>query len=91
MDDAVVFDCQEEGSYVLGADIYCEGTHLSQNTVILQANGEYLTSFTVAGTNGKVTQNTQQITLKKGLNRITLTHQAGMVSVEKISIFEAVE
>jgi beta-glucosidase len=88
VDNAVVFDCKEERGYVLGADIYCEGTHLSQNTVILCANEEYLTSFTVAGANGKVTRNEKRVTLKKGLNRITLKEHAKTVSVEKICIYE---
>ena len=88
LDDAVVFDCKEDGNYVLGADIICEGTHLSQNTAILYANDEYITSFTVAGANGRVTKNEKRITLKKGLNRITVKNQAKAISVEKISIYE---
>lgn len=88
MDNVLVFDCKEDGNYVLGADIYCEGTHLSQNTVIVYVNEEYLTSFTVAGSNGSVSKNEKRITLKKGLNRITVKHHAKVVSIEKISIFE---
>lgn len=89
MDNAVVFDCKADGDYILRADVYCEGTHLSQNTVILYANEEYLTSFTVAGSNGQVSKNEKRITLQKGLNRITVTHQIKTVDVKKISIFEA--
>jgi beta-glucosidase len=88
MDNVLVFDCKEDGNYVLGADIYCEGTHLSQNTVIVYVNEEYLTSFTVVGSNGSVSKNEKRITLKKGLNRITVKHHAKAVSIEKISIFE---
>jgi len=88
MDKGIIFDCTEDGNYVLGADVFCEGTHLSQNTVILYANEEYLTSFTVAGSNGKVSKNEKRIALKKGLNKIRVKHQEKVVKVEKISIYE---
>ena len=85
----VVFDCEKEGDYVVGADMDCSGAHLSQNTVILRANGEYLVSFTVAGANGKNTKNEKAVTMKKGPNTITLKRSSTMVSLEKIRIYEA--
>ena len=88
LDDAVVFDCKKDGYYVLGLDILCEGTHLSQNTAIVYANEEYITSYTVAGSNGKVSRNEKRIALKKGPNRIMVENVARAISVEKISIFE---
>lgn len=86
--NAVMFDCKEDGNYVLDADMVCEGIHLAQNTAILYANGEYITSFTLAGANGRITKNEKRITLKKGLNQITVKNPANTVSIVKISIFE---
>lgn len=87
-DHAVVFDCKKEGSYVFGAEVDCTGTHLSQSTVIFHTNGEYLVSFTVAGANGKATQNEKLVTLQEGLNTITLKKHSNLVSVKKICIYE---
>ena len=88
-EQAVVFDCPQEGDYVVSVDVNCSGTHLSQNTVILHANGEYLASFTVAGANGKNTKTERAVTMQAGRNTITLKRNSTMVSLEKIRIYEA--
>lgn len=88
LDKVMVFDCEEDGNYVLGLDILCEGTHLSQNTAIVYANDEYVTSFTVAGSNGKVSKNEKLVALKKGSNHIVVKNAAKAISVERIGIFK---
>lgn len=89
MDNALVFDCPEEGNYVVGVDMDCSGAHLSQNTMIFHADGAYLVSFTVAGANGKATKNEKLVRLKKGPNTITLRPHPKMISLEKICIYKA--
>ena len=87
-ENTVVYDCKKEGTYIFGADIVSNGSQLSQNTAIFYANGEYITSFTVAGANGRVTENEKQITLKEGINQISVKYPEGVISIAKICVFE---
>jgi beta-glucosidase len=87
MEQAVVFACEKDGSYILSADISSVGSQLSQNTAIFYANGEYRTSFTVAGSNGSTTENAKQIVLTAGENRITVKYPQGALAIAGIRIF----
>jgi beta-glucosidase len=82
-----VFLCRQAGTYILCADIASTGSQLSQNTAIFYANGEYVTSFTVAGSNGTVTENAKRITLTEGENRITVKYPKDALSIAKLSIY----
>jgi len=84
----VVCHCAKDGTYILSADIASTGSQLSQNTAIFYANGGYITSFTVAGSNGSVTENAKRVTLTAGENRITVKYPQGALSIEKVRIYE---
>lgn len=87
-DNEVIFDCKQDGRYILETDIICEGTHLSQSTAIFYANGGYITSFTVVGANGRITTDAKFITLKKGENRITVKHPDNVLSIATVRVFK---
>ena len=80
--------CKKEGMYVLKADILSMGTALSQNTAIFYANGKYIASATVCGTNGQVVENIRQVKLAEGVNKITVKYPDKALLIEKISVFE---
>ena len=84
----MVFFCEKSGDYILGADIVSTGPQLSQNTMIFYANGEYITSFTVAGANGDVTENIKRVTLTAGENRIRAKYPQNALSIDRICIYE---
>ncbi len=86
-EQAVVFVCREEGSYILSADIVSTGSQLSQNTAIFYADGEYVTSFTVAGSNGQKNENAKKILLTTGDKCITVKYPKGALSVACIRIY----
>lgn len=86
LDQEVFFTCQQEENYVFCADIISTGSELSQNTAIFYADGEYLTSFTVAGSKGKMTENAKVISLKTGRRCITVKHPCDGLSVARIRI-----
>jgi len=88
LEQEVVYNCEKDGSYILNADIVSKGSQLSQNTAIFYANGDYLTSFTVAGSNGHVTENAKRISLMTGENHITVKYPQDALSIAKISVFE---
>lgn len=85
--EEVVFACEKDGTYILGGDIASTGTQLSQNTAIFYANGEYIASFTVAGSGGRVTENSRRITLKSGENHITVKYPKDALSIDRICIY----
>lgn len=87
-ENEVVFVCQQAGDYILGADIASVGTQLSQNTMIFYANGEYITSFTVSGSNGQVAENLKRITLTEGQNHITVKYPQNALSIARLCIYE---
>lgn len=87
LNQAVLFDCPQEGNYVFCADLVSTGSQLSQNTAIFYANGEYLTSFTVAGANGQVNENAKAVHLVAGQNAITVNHPSAALSVAAIRIY----
>ena len=87
-ENAAVFSCQRDGSYILEAEIASLGSQLSQNTAIFYANGEYITSFTVAGSDGAVTDNAKKVILTAGENRITVKYPEGALSVAGLRIYE---
>ena len=84
---AAVFACAQAGNYILGADIASTGSQLSQNTMIFYANGEYIASFTVAGSNGHIAENLKRITLTAGENRITVKYPKGALSLAKLAVY----
>lgn len=88
MECEVIYHCEKEGSFIFGADIVSNGSQLSQNTAIFYANKEYMTSFTVAGSNGRVTENVKRITLPAGENHIMVKYPQDALAIAKISIFE---
>lgn len=83
----VVFVCEQAGDYILGADIASVGTQLSQNTMIFYANGEYITSFAVSGSNGQVAENLKRVTLTAGENRITIKYPQDALSIDRLCIY----
>jgi beta-glucosidase len=83
-----VFVSKKESSYILCADIASTGSQLSQNTAIFYANGEYIASFTVAGSNGQIAENLKRITLTAGEKHITVKYPKEALSIAKISIYE---
>ncbi len=83
----VVFICQQEGSYIFSADIISTGSQLSQNTAIFYADGEYLTSFTVAGSNGQKNENAKKIQLTTGDKCIAVKYPKAALSVACIRIY----
>jgi hypothetical protein len=85
--EEVVFACEKDGTYILGGDIASTGSQLSQNTAIFYANGEYIASFTVAGSGGRVTENARRITLKSGENHITVKYPKDALSIDRICIY----
>lgn len=87
LQESVSFTCPEAGSYILSADIVSLGSQLSQNTAIFYANGEYITSFTVAGANGQSTENAKEIHLTKGENCITVKHPEAALALAGLRIY----
>lgn len=87
LDKEAIFDCEKDGAYILDADIASNGSQLSQNTAIFYANGEYITSFTVAGANGQITENRKRIVLAAGENLITVKYPREALSIPKIRIY----
>lgn len=83
----VLYTCQQEGTYVFCADIISTGSELSQNTAIFYANGEYLTSFTVAGANGQVIENAKVVSLTAGRNCLTVKYPREALSVASVRIY----
>lgn len=83
-----VFVCEQGDNYILGADIASNGSQLSQNTAIFYANGEYIASFTVAGSGGQVTENLKRVTLTAGENRITVKHPKEALAIAKLRLYE---
>lgn len=69
------------------ADIISTGSQLSQNTAIFYADGEYLTSFTVAGSNGQKNENAKKIQLTTGDKCITVKYPKAALSVACIRIY----
>ena len=47
-----------------------------------------MTSFTVAGSNGRVTENAKRISLMAGENHITVKYPQEALSIAKISVFK---
>lgn len=80
--------CEQDGEYILSADIISTGSQLSQNTAIFYANGAYIASFTVAGSDGHITENAKRVALKAGENRITVKYPRDALSIAKISIYD---
>lgn len=89
METEVQFTCEKDGAYILAADIASNGSQLSQNTAIFYANGEYVTSFTVAGANGNITENAKIVLLTAEENHITVKYPRDALSVVKLCIHEA--
>lgn len=87
LDQEVLFCCPREGDYVFCADLACTGSQLSQNTAIFYTNEGYLTSFTVAGANGQVTENAKVVHLVAGQNTLTVKHPPAALSVAAIRIY----
>ena len=87
IDQEISYICPQEGMYIFCADIVSTGSELSQNTAIFYANGEYLTSFTVAGSNGQVVENVKSVTLPAGENRITVKYPNNALAVASIRIY----
>ena len=87
IDQEIQFTCQQEGNYVFCADILSTGTQLSQNTAIFYADGEYLTSFTVAGSNGQLIENEKVVRLTVGEKCLTVKHPREALSVASVRIY----
>ncbi len=88
LEQEVIYTCDQAGVYVFCADIVSTGSVLSQNTAIFYANGEYLTSFTVAGSNGQVIENAKEVRLTAGENRLTVKCPPGALSVARICVYK---
>lgn len=88
MEQEVLFQCEKDGNYILSTEIVSNGSQLSQNTAIFYANGEYLTSFTVAGSNGNSMENAKIILLTAGEKRITVKYPNGALTIAKLRIYE---
>lgn len=84
----VVFICQQEGSYIFSADIISTGSQLSQNTAIFYVDGEYLTSFTVAGSNGQVMENAKIVPMTAGEKSLTVKYPKDALSIASIHIYK---
>ena len=56
--------------------------------MIFYANGEYIASFTVAGSNGQIAENLKRISLTAGENHITIKYPKGALSLAKLSVYK---
>ena len=80
------FNCEETGTYVLEADIISRGSALSQNTLYIYAGDEYISSFTVKGSDGEVLENVKRVHISKESKYIHVKYPQEALSIEKISI-----
>ncbi len=87
LDQEVIYTCEQEGDYIFCADIVSTGSELSQNTAIFYIDGEYLTSFTVAGSNGEVIENAKIVPLTAGRKCLTVKYPREALSVASVRIY----
>ena len=69
-------------------DIVSNDSGLSQNTVTVYANGEYLVSLTVNGTSGETLSFTREVKLSKGSAKLTVAYPEGKIEIKKSKYWE---
>lgn len=79
-------DVPRSGSYDISLDIASNDAGLSQNTVTVYANGEYLVSLTVNGTNGETASFIREIELEKGTARLTAAYPQGKIEIKRVIV-----
>lgn len=79
--------CERGGTYFLKVCILSCASELSQNTVIVYVDGEYMASFTVCGAMGNRTEAVREIRLDKGAGKLTFKYPANALCIEDASLY----
>ena len=83
----VEIDVPKSDCYDIVFDIASNDSGLSQNTVTVYANGEYLVSLTVNGTSGETLSFTREVKLNKGSAKLTVSYPEGKIEIKKVKVF----
>ncbi len=84
---ALEFEVAENADYDVVVDIVSNASELSQNTLTLYANGEFLVSLTVNGTSGETVSFKRQVKIGKGNVKITASYPEGKIEVKSLKVF----
>ena len=87
LESIVEIDVPKSDYYNIVFDIASNDSELSQNTVTVYANGEYLASLTVNGTSGETLSFTREVKLNKGSAKLTVAYPEGKIEIKKIQVF----
>lgn len=85
----MVFDCAEDGCYIIEVELGSKGSELSQNTIVFYLNGKYAVSFTVQGADGGTSVHKGRIDLEKGECELTAKQHNNRISVKKVAIYKS--
>ncbi len=87
LESTVEIDVPKSDCYDIVFDIASNDSGLSQNTVTVYANGEYLVSLTVNGTSGETLSFTREVKLSKGSAKLTVAYPEGKIEIKKVKVF----
>ena len=87
LESTVEIDVPKSDYFNIVFDIVSKDSGLSQNTVTVYANGEYLVSLTVNGTSGEALSFTREVKLNKGSAKLTVAYPEGKIEIKKVKVF----
>lgn len=85
----MVFDCAEDGCYIIEVELGSKGSELSQNTIIFYVNGRYAVSFTVQGADGGMSIYKGRVDLVKGECKLTAKQHSDRISVKRVAVYKS--
>ena len=87
-DESIVeIDVPKSDCYNIVFDIASNDSELSQNTITVYANGEYLVSLTVNGTSSETLSFTREVKLNKGSAKLTVAYPEAKIEIKKVKVF----